>query len=47
MSFAALQGSRLELRLCFSDSIPTGERSGLPTHIAATESVAVCTPMKS
>jgi hypothetical protein len=26
--------------------IPTGERSGLQTHIAATESVSSCVPMK-
>jgi hypothetical protein len=26
--------------------IPTGERSGLLTHIAATESVALCVRMK-
>jgi hypothetical protein len=27
--------------------IPTGERSGLQTHIATTESVSLCTRMKS
>jgi len=27
--------------------IPTGARSGLPTHIAATESVSLCVRMKS
>jgi hypothetical protein len=27
--------------------IPKGERSGLQTHIATTESVSLCTPMKS
>jgi len=26
---------------------PTGEQSGLQTRIAATESVSLCTPMKS
>jgi hypothetical protein len=38
-----LRQNRLELgRL-----IPTGERSGLLTHIAATESVSLCVPRKS
>ena len=27
--------------------IPTGEQSGLQTHIAETESVSLCTPIKS
>jgi hypothetical protein len=27
--------------------IPTGEQSGLLTHIATTESVSLCVPMKA
>ena len=27
--------------------IPTGERSGLQTHIATTESISLCMPMRS
>jgi hypothetical protein len=42
-----LQQSRLELGLCLSDLIPRGERSGLQTLIAVTESVSLCVPMKS
>jgi hypothetical protein len=31
----------------FQQLIPTGKQSGLPTHIAATESVSLCMRMKS
>jgi hypothetical protein len=41
------QESRLELGLCLSQLMPMGERSGLLTHIGATESVSLCVPMKS
>jgi hypothetical protein len=37
----------MELGLRLSDLILTGERSGLLTRIAATESVSSCEPMKS
>jgi hypothetical protein len=32
---------------CLSDLIPTGERSGLPAHIATTESDSLCAQMKN
>jgi hypothetical protein len=32
----------MELGLCLSDLIPTGERSGLLMHIAMMESVSLC-----
>jgi hypothetical protein len=35
------------LGLCCSQLIPTGERSGLPTHIATTESVSLCARMNT
>src|SRR4029077_10316823 len=38
--------SRMELGLCLSDLIPTGERAGLQTHIAA-ESGSLCVRMKN
>jgi hypothetical protein len=42
-----LQESGLELGATSQRLIPTGKRSGLLTRIAATESVSLCTPMKS
>jgi hypothetical protein len=38
--------ARLKLGPAFQRLIPTGEQSGLQTHIAATESVSLCEQMK-
>jgi hypothetical protein len=41
-----LEQSRMELGLRLERSIPTGERSGLQTHIATMESASLCELMK-
>jgi len=44
---AEYEQGRMELELVSQRLIPTGERSGLLTRIAATESVSLCVRMKS